>query len=68
MTDKRAVLVQLNPKEWDALEQLSKKKDISKVAVMRQALRLYELVAARTAEGEKLIFEDKENKKELLVL
>ena len=68
MTDKRAVLVQLNPKEWDALVHLSKKKDISKVAVMRQALRLYELVDARTAEGEKLVFEDKENKKELLVL
>jgi hypothetical protein len=35
---------------------------------MRQALRLYELINARTAEGEKLVFEDKHSKKEILVL
>lgn len=68
MADKRSVLVQLNDAEWKALEKLAKKKDLSKVAVMRQALRLYELVDVRTSDGEKLVFEDKLNKKELLVL
>jgi hypothetical protein len=68
MADKRAVLVQLNEAEWDALEHLAKEKSLSKVAVMRQALRLYELINARTAEGEKLVFEDKHSKKEILVL
>ena len=68
MTEKRTVVVQLNESEWDALEDLTKKKDLSKVAVMRQALRLYQLVAVRLSEGEKLVFENKESKKELLVL
>jgi hypothetical protein len=68
MTEKRAVVVQLNDAEWDALEELAKKKDLSKVAVMRQALRLYQLVDVRISEGEKLVFENKESKKELLVL
>lgn len=68
MSEKRAVVVQLNESEWDALEELAKKKDLSKVAVMRQALRLYQLIDVRIAEGEKLIFETKDSKKELLVL
>jgi predicted transcriptional regulator len=68
MSEKRAVLVHLSDAEWASLEQLAKKKDLSKVAIMRQALRLYELVDVRTADGEKLIFEDKKSKKELLVL
>ncbi len=68
MAEKRSVVIQLNEAEWDALESLAEKKDLSKVAVMRQALRLYQLVDVRTSEGEKLIFENKESKKELLVL
>jgi predicted transcriptional regulator len=68
MAEKRTVVVQLNDAEWDALEDLAKKKDLSKVAVMRQALRLYQLVDVRTSEGEKLVFENKESKKEVLVL
>lgn len=68
MAEKRTVVVQLNDAEWGALEDLAKKKDLSKVAVMRQALRLYQLVDVRTSEGEKLVFENKESKKELLVL
>jgi hypothetical protein len=68
MTEKKAVLVHLNDKEWKALERLSAKKSLSKVAVMRQALRLYELVDVRTDEGERLVFEDKESRREILVL
>jgi predicted transcriptional regulator len=68
MGDKKAVLIQLNDAEWEALEELAKKKDLSKVAVMRQALRLYQLVDVRLSEGEKLVFEDKGNQREVLVL
>ncbi|MBP7862647.1 transcriptional regulator [bacterium] len=68
MAEKRTVMVQLSEAEWDALESLAEKKDLSKVAVMRQALRLYQLVDVRMAEGEKLIFESKKSKKEVLVL
>jgi hypothetical protein len=68
MAEKRSVVVQLNEAEWEALEDLAKKKDLTKVAVMRQALRLYQLVDVRASEGDKLIFENKESKKELLFL
>ncbi|MCC7527169.1 MAG: transcriptional regulator [Candidatus Melainabacteria bacterium] len=68
MSEKRSVVIQLNETEWDALEDLAKRKDLSKVAVMRQALRLYQLVDVRISEGEKLVFENKDSKKELLVL
>lgn len=68
MAEKRTVVIQLNDAEWDALESLAEKKDLSKVAVMRQALRLYQLIDVRTSEGEKLVFENKESKKELLML
>lgn len=65
---KRTVVVQLNEAEWGALEDLAKRKDLTKVAVMRQALRLYQLVDVRMSDGERLVFEDKRSKKELLVL
>jgi len=68
MGEKKAVLIHLNDAEWEALEELAKKKYLSKVAVMRQALRLYQLVDVRLSEGEKLVFEDKGNQREVLVL
>jgi predicted transcriptional regulator len=59
----------LTPQEMDALEDLATKKDLSKTAVIRQALRLYQLVDARLAQGDKLVFEDEDQKKaELMVL
>jgi len=51
------------------VEELAEKKALSKTAVIRQAVRLYQLVDARLAQGEKLVFEDEEQKKaELMVL
>jgi len=48
----------------------AKRKDLSKTAVIRQALRRYQLIDARTALGEKLIFEDDklQKKAEVMVL
>ena len=59
----------LTDAEMAALEELASKKDLSKTAVLRQALRLYQMVDVRFERGEKLVFEDKgEKKAELVVL
>jgi hypothetical protein len=60
----------LTPAEMEALDELAKRKDLSKTAVIRQALRLYKLVDIRVGQGEKLFFEDQlqGKKSELMVL
>jgi hypothetical protein len=59
----------LTDAEMAALEELSEKKDLSKTAVLRQALRLYQMVDARIERGEKLFFEDEAKAKaEVMVL
>ncbi len=69
MSQKRTMTLNLTAQEMEALEELAQKKDLSKTAVIRQAIRLYQLVDARLAQGEKLLFEDEEQKKaELMVL
>ncbi len=67
---KKTMTLNLTEAEMTALEALSVKKDLSKTAVLRQALRLYQLVDSRMAQGETLYFEDKDkkNKSELMVL
>ena len=54
---KRTMTLNLTPAEMEVLEQLAIKKDLSKTAVIRQALRLYQTVHIRLEEGEKLFFE-----------
>jgi hypothetical protein len=56
--------------EMRILEDLAKKKDLTKTAVVRQAIRLYQLVETRLSSGEKLVFEDEKTQKkaELMVL
>lgn len=69
MAQKRTMTLNLTDAEMDALEELASRKDLSKTAVLRQALRLYQLVDQRLANGEKLFFEDDEKKQsELMVL
>ena len=67
---KRTMTLNLTPQEMEALGDLARRKDLSKTAVIRQALRLYQLVDVRLAQGEKLFFEDEIQKKkaELMVL
>jgi hypothetical protein len=67
---KRTMTLNMTSQEMAALEELARKKDLSKTAVIRQALRLYHLLDARLAAGEKLIIEDEKlNKKaEVMVL
>lgn len=53
----------LTSREMDVLEELAKKKELNKSAVLRQALRLYQVVDEKLSRGEKLFFEDEVAKK-----
>ena len=69
MNGKRTMTLNLTGAEMEALEELTKKKELSKTAVLRQALRLYQAVDARLQNGEKIFFEDAlEKKAEVIVL
>lgn len=58
MTAKRTMTLNLTDAEMCALDELSTRKDLSKTAVLRQALRLYQTVEARLDRGDKLLFEN----------
>ncbi|MBL8081319.1 MAG: ribbon-helix-helix protein, CopG family [Candidatus Obscuribacter sp.] len=70
MSAKKTMTLNLTDQEMEVLEELAQKKDISKTAIIRQALRLYQLIELRASEGEKLYFEDsqKKGKSELVIL
>ena len=69
MNPRRTMTLNLTQQEMRVLEELSNQKDLSKTAILRQALRLYQLVDLRLSEGGKLFFEDqKKEKAELMVL
>jgi hypothetical protein len=59
--EKATMTLNLTQREMAVLEQLANVHDMSKTAVMRQALRLYQLVETRIAAGETMSFSgDKE--------
>ncbi|MCX7423570.1 MAG: ribbon-helix-helix protein, CopG family [Planctomycetia bacterium] len=60
----------LTDQEMTLLEELCEKKGLSKTALLRQALRLYQMVDARIDRGDKLLFENDttKDKAELMVL
>lgn len=69
MAGKRTMTLNLSDAEMKAVEELARKKELSKTSILRQALRLYQLVETRLAQGEKIFFEDdKEKKSELMLL
>ena len=70
MADKKTMTLNLTDAEMQALEGLAQRKDLTKTAVIRQAIRLYKIVDTRIAAGEKLFFEDEiaKKKSELRVL
>jgi hypothetical protein len=70
MADKKTMTVNLSDAEMRALEVMCEEKDLSKTAIVRQALRLYQLVNAKIAAGGKLFVEDakKKEKAELMVI
>ena len=58
MSAKRTMTLNLTDAEMGVLEELSARKELTKTAVIRQALRLYQTVSARIEKGEKLLFEN----------
>lgn len=59
---KKTLTVVLSDAEMEVLESLSSSRSLSKVAVLRQALRLYQTIDVRQQRGEKLFFENERSK------
>ncbi|KMO35019.1 transcriptional regulator [Methylobacterium variabile] len=59
---KRTMTLNLTDAEMRVLDDLSARKDLTKTAVLRQALRLYQTVEARVEKGDKLLFENEATK------
>lgn len=70
MIERRAMTLTLTDAEMAALDRLSESKDMTKAAVVRQALRLYQALDERLSRGDKVFVEDeaKKEKAELVVL
>ncbi len=60
----------LSEAEMNVLEALSAKRDMSKTALLRQALRMYQAIEVRLDGGNKLFFENEATKEkaEMLML
>mgnify|MGYP000886469125 CR=1 FL=1 len=65
---KRTMTLNLTEAEMDVLEELSKRKELSKTTVLRQALRLYQVIEVRVEKGDKLFFEDDKTKEKAEVM
>jgi hypothetical protein len=70
MDDKRTMTLNLTNLEMRMLEDLAAKKQITKTALLRHALRLYQMIDERIARGGKLFIEEgkRKAKSELMVL
>ncbi len=71
MAEKKTMTLNLTDEEMTALDRLSQQKGLSKTALLRQALRLYQSVHQRIEAGERMYFEDPKKsdvKSEVLVL
>jgi hypothetical protein len=70
MATKKTMTLNLTAVEMSVLEDLAAKKDLNKTVVVRQALRLYQMVDQRVREGKKVFIEDEmtKTKSELMLL
>lgn len=68
MRIKKTMTLNLTELEMQVLESLSVKKDLSKTALLRQALRVYQAIESRIENGEKLFFEDEKTKEKAEVM
>jgi hypothetical protein len=68
--DRRQMTLILSEKEMDLLDRLSDRRGMSKTALVRQAIRLYQSVTERIENGEKVFVEHPttKDKAELMVL
>ncbi len=65
---KRTMTLNLTDAEMAVLEALCQKRELSKTALLRQALRLYQKVEERLEKGDKLFFEDEATKEKAEVI
>lgn len=67
---KKTMTLNLTSAEMKVLEELARRKDLTKTALIRQALRLYQMIEVRMERGEKLYMEDglEKKKSELVIL
>ena len=68
MKDKRTMTLNLSEAEMKVLEELSEKREMSKTALLRQALHLYQIVDVRLESGNKLIFENEKTKQKAEIM
>ncbi len=68
MATKKTMTLNLTDAEMGVLEELCEKKDLSKTALLRQALRLYQAVETRLERGAKLFFENEQTKEKAEVM
>lgn len=70
MTTKKTMTLNLTDAEMDVLEHLAAAKDLTKTGILRQALRLYQMIDVRLARGEKVFIENglTKEKAELAIL
>lgn len=68
MGAKKTMTFNLTEAEMRVLDELSARKDLSKTALLRQALRMYQMVDARLGRGDKLFFEDGQTKEKAEVM
>jgi len=68
MSEKKILTLKLSPQEMEMIEELARRKDASKTAIIKQAIRLLMLVENRLGDGGKLFLEDENQKTELAVL
>lgn len=68
--DRRQMTLMLSDKEMTLLDRLSESRGMSKTALVRQALRLYQSVTERIENGEKVFVEKPSTKEktELMVI
>lgn len=58
MVGRNALTLNLTEKESAVLEELAKRKGLTKTAVLRQALRLYQMIDVRMERGERIVLQD----------
>ena len=68
MNEKRQMTLNLTEGEMKLLEDLAVRKELTKTAIIRMAIRLFQLVEERTAEGGKLFIESGDKQKTELAL
>ncbi|WP_420408137.1 ribbon-helix-helix protein, CopG family [Hoeflea sp.] len=65
---KKTMTLNLSDEEMEVLERLCEKKGLSKTALIRQSLRLYQRIEERLEKGDKLFFEHEASKEKAEVM